>query len=123
MLKVLLDINYAIDSKFNKRIGLKKRIYSIITEAMMFIPKDNITNLFVQDSTVEKELMILFVAYKKTYNLNTQIMIDLCGNTIRIIDDLCHIMNERMIYSSNLYNGINRRGFINKVIEEAFKDD
>lgn len=123
MLKTLLDINYTMDGRFNKRVGLRKKIYSIITEAMINTTKESMVSLFSHGSMIDKELTALFVSYRKNYNLNTQTMIDLCGNAIRIIDDLCYIMNERTVYCANLYNDINRRTFIDKVLAEAFKDD
>jgi len=123
MLKLLLDINYAINTKFNKRIGLKKHIYSIITKAMVSMPKDNILNLFSNESEIDKELTSLLILYKKTYNLNIQIMTDICKNTIRIIDDFCYIMDNQSVYCSNIYNNISRRKFTDKVLVEAFKND
>lgn len=123
MLKLLLDINYNIDNRFSKRLGLRKRIYSILTDAMMFTDKDDIANIFCEESVIDKELTALFVSYKKSYNLNTQVITDLCGNAIRVIDDLCYIMNERTVYCGSIYNNINRGKFIDRVLEEAFKDD
>jgi len=123
MLKLLLEINYAINAKFNKRIGLKKRIYNIITKAIINIPKDNVLNLFSHESEIDKELTSLLIVYKKTYNLNTQIMTNICENAISIIDNFCYIMDNRSIYCSNLYNNINHQKFIDKVLIEAFKND
>lgn len=65
----------------------------------------------------------LFVAYKKTYNLNTKTVTDICINTVHIIDELFYIMNDHLVYQGNIYNNISRRKFINEVLAEAFKDD
>jgi len=123
MLRLLLDISNTVNSRFSKRIGLRKKIYSIITEAMITTTKENMVGLFSHGSIIDKELTALFVAYKKNYNLNTQTMITLCEGAASIIEDLCYVMNERAIYCANLYNDINRRKFVDKILSEAFKDD
>ena len=123
MLQLLYDINYILDKKFERRVGLRKCIYTIITEALMFTPEDILQTIFLPGSSLEKKLENLFISYQKRYSMGPGALSVICKDGVNIIEDFCHIMNERTVYCGNFYNEIDRRHFTRKVLNEAFKDD
>ena len=123
MLQLLHDINYTLNKKFERRVGLRKGVYTIITETLMFTPKDILQNIFLQGSPLEKKLEDLFISYQKRYSMGPEALSVICKDGVNVVNDFCNAMNERTAYSGNFYNEIDHRYFTRKILNEAFKDE